>query len=108
MEFFVRMQFILQKNCDQVGKIVRTELLYYKDTHKTEIGSTQELLKLNMITYDQQLLHLCTLSGKDVAGKYLSLPTNKDMARILSTSAPENRLSVDDQDEDYDAVHVGQ
>ena len=82
MEFFARMQFILQKKCDQVGKIVRTELLYYKDTHKTEFVSTPELFKLNKITSYQQLLHLCKLlSGKDVAGKYLSLPTNKDMAR---------------------------
>ena len=103
------MQFTLQKNCDQVEKTVRTELLYYKDTHKTEFVSTPELFKLNKITSYQQLLHLCKLlSGKDVAGKYLSLPTNKDMARILSTSAWENRLSVDDQLEDDDAVHVGQ
>ena len=95
---------ILQKNCDQVEKIVRTEL-YYRDTHKTEIVSTPELFKLNEITYDQQLLNLCTLlSGKDVGGKYTSLPTNKDVARILSTSAPENHLSVDDKDEDDDAA----
>ena len=86
---------ILQKNCDKVEKIVRTELSYYRDTHKTEIVSTPELFKLNKITYDQQLLNLCTLlSGKDVGGKYASLPTNKDVARILSTSTP--TLSADD------------
>ena len=86
---------ILQKNCDQVEKLVRTELSYYRDTHKTEIVSTPEQFKLNEITYDQQLLNLSTLlSSKDVGGKYTSLPTNKDVARILSTctSALENHL----------------
>ena len=100
---------ILQKNSDKVEKIVRTELSYYRDTHKTEIMSTPELFKLNKITYDQQLLNLCTLlSGKDVGGKYTSLPTNKNVAKILSTSTPDNNLSADDQDEDDDAVRVGQ
>ena len=86
---------------------MRTELSYYRDTHKTEIVSTPELFKLNKITYDQQLLNLCTLlSGKDVGGKYASLPTNKDVTRILSTSTP--TLSADDQDEEDEAIEVGQ
>ena len=96
---------ILKKNSDRVEKIVRTELSYYRDTHRSEIVSNPELFKLNKISYDQQLLNLCTLiAGKDVGGKYVSLPTNKDVAKVLSSQSDNHLSSL----QDADAIEVGQ
>ena len=96
---------ILMKNSDRVEKIVRFELSYYRDTHRSEIASSPELFKLNKISYDQQLLNLCTLiAGKDIGGKYVSLPTNKDVVKVLSSQSDDHHSS----EQDTDAIEVGQ
>ena len=51
---------ILQKHSERAEKIVRIELSYYRDTHKSDVVYP-ELFKMNKISYDQQLLNLCTL-----------------------------------------------
>ena len=87
---------ILKKNSDNMERIVRTELSYYRDTHKSEIISNPDLFKLNKIAYDQQLLNLCTLlAGKDVGSKYVSLPTNKDVAKLLLIPSEGDLLRLD-------------
>lgn len=94
---------ILRKNSDKVEQIVRIELSYYRDTHRSEIVSNPDLFKLNKVGYNQQLLNLCTLlAGKDVGSKFVTLPTNKDVAKVLPSVSSSNASPVDD-----DMIEVG-
>ena len=43
---------ILRKNSDKVEQIVRIELSYYRDTHRSEIVSNPDLFKLNKVGYN--------------------------------------------------------
>ena len=64
------------------------ELSYNRDTQKSDIVVNPELIKMSKISYDQQLLNLCTIiaGGKDFEVKYVSLRTNKDIAKALPSS----------------------
>ena len=80
----------------------RIGISHYHDTHKSEIISNPDLLKLNKIGYDQQLLNLCNLfagnAGKDVGSKYVSLPSNKDVAKLLLIPSEGDFSHVDNAD----------
>ena len=92
---------ILQKFSDNKEKIVRNELVYYRDTHKSEILSNPGLFKVNKVSYDEQLLNLCTLlAGKDPMVDYVSLPTNADATKLLTTSAATLTIEKDDEEND--------
>lgn len=67
-------------------RIIRTELAYYRDTHKTEIAYNPDLFKLNRISHEERTMNLCALlNNEDLGRKYLSLPTNKDAEAVLSS-----------------------
>ena len=71
---------ILNSNPDKREKIVRTELSFYRDTHKADVIQQPDLFKINGISHDEQLLNLCTLQ---LARDFVSLPSNKDAATVL-------------------------
>ena len=98
---------ILRKNSDKAEQIVRIELSYYRDTHKQEIISNPHLFKLNKIRYEEQLVNLCTLlAGKKVGSKFVSLPTNKDVARVLPAIIGKGETPTPSEEEDK--IEVGE
>ncbi|QQP53646.1 Hypothetical protein FKW44_006187, partial [Caligus rogercresseyi] len=57
---------ILQERSDTAEKILRTELSYYRDTHKADVIQQPDLFRVNNISSDDQLLNFCALlSGND-------------------------------------------
>ena len=52
---------ILNSYPDQRDRIVRTELSFYRDTHKAEVIQQPDLFKIYNISHDEQLLNLCAL-----------------------------------------------
>jgi hypothetical protein len=88
---------ILKANCDNAEKIVRIELSYYRDTHKSDILQHPDLFKINNISHDEQLLNLCALlSGNDPMSQYVTLPSNKD-AELLVPSCHADRSTEDNE-----------
>ena len=78
---------ILNLNPDNREKIVRTELSFYRDAHKADVIQQPDLFKINNISHEEQLLNLCALLGEHDPGRdYVSLPSNKDAATVLSNS----------------------
>ena len=70
-------------------------------THTSlEILSNPDLFRVNKISYNEMLVNLCTLlAGKDATSAYVSLPTNKDVEKLLGTSSGEGSSSTDEDDE---------
>ena len=69
-------------------------------THKSEILSNPDLFRVNKISYNEMLVNLFTLlAGKDPTSAYVSLPTNKDVEKLLGTSSGEGSSSTDEDDE---------
>ena len=64
------LQQILKNSGDHQDKIVRTKLLYYWDTHKSEIMNTQDLFKLNKISHEDWLINLCVTQRNAIRGWY--------------------------------------
>ena len=78
---------ILQSNTDNAEKIVRTELSYYRDTHKTDIANHPELYKINKVSHEERLMNLCALlADTNSPLSYDSLPSNSDALKILKTT----------------------
>ena len=89
-------------NPDKVEKIVWMELTYYRDTHKSDIVQQPDLFKINKIVHEEQLLNLCALlSGQDPMSGFVTLPSNSEAEKVLSSS---ETLKLN---EDDDAIQVG-
>ena len=74
---------ILQKNPDQAIHIIRIELSYYRDTHRSDVISTPELFQLNKISHEEHLMNLSVLlSGK--GSTITSLPTAENALKTGS------------------------
>ena len=56
---------ILQKHTEIDKKVVRTEVSYYRVTHKTEISYQLNLFKVNRITHEERLINFCVLLGQN-------------------------------------------
>ena len=61
---------ILKANRDMTGKLVRIELSYYRDTHKSDVVQQPDWFK-NNVTHDKQSLNL---------SDYVMLLSNSDAA----------------------------
>ena len=53
----------LHENPDKMEQIVKTELTFYRNTHKAEVIATCSLFKLNKISHEDRLTNLCVLLG---------------------------------------------
>ena len=82
---------ILQPNPENAGKIVRTEIAYYRNTHKIEVMYRPELFKLNRITHEERLTNLCVLlTFEQSAGAYSILKT----VNIISDAEAEEESNI--------------
>ena len=57
----VELKDILLQNSDSMEHIVRTELAYYRNIHKSEMVATSNLFKLNSVSHEERLMKLCLL-----------------------------------------------
>ena len=88
---------ILRGHGDLTEKIVRTELSYYRDTHKTEVIYNGNLFKLNKISHEDRLVDPGISLGNNNPDQNTTLSTNRDALTILqgnsSTSDKGNDLT---------------
>ena len=66
-----------------VEQIVRTELSYYRNTHKADVIASPSLFKLNKITHEEQLTNLCVMLGGMNNRLITVLPRNEDALTAL-------------------------
>ena len=74
---------ISQKHSEIAEKVVRTEVSYYRDTHKTEISYQLHLFKVNRITHEERLINFCVLLGQNGQKvQEMNLPSNEETITI--------------------------
>ena len=80
---------ILNSHPDQNEVIVRNELIYFRESHKSEVLCNPELFKVNGNTHEERLLNLCALIAEDeeCSQSLCSLPTNADAALVVGASS---------------------
>lgn len=96
---------ILQKHGDIAEKVVRTEVSYYRDTHKAEILYQPHLFKVNRITHEERLINLCVLlsqNGKKV--QEMDLPSNEEALTILQ--GKENPIDIQHTEIEINQIYV--
>ena len=79
---------ILKSRPNQKEVIVRTELIYFRESHKSEVLYNPELFKVNGNTHEERLTNLCALVAEDDECSLCSLPTNADALLIVGASSP--------------------
>ena len=91
------LEYILGRNPDMVEKIVKTELTYYKHTHRNEVIASPHLFKLIKVSHEERLSNFCILlNGQSTTFK--NLPKNKDALLILQKeSNNELPITVDNE-----------
>ena len=89
---------ILKSNSEKAEKIVRTELSYYRDTHKSDVLNHPDLYKLNKVLHEERLVNLgVLLAGNSSSLGSVSLPSNDDAIKVLKTSVdPEPEADEND------------
>ena len=71
------------KNSEIAEKVVRTEVSYYRDTHKTEISYQPHLFKVNRITHEERLINFCVLLGQNGQKvQEMNLPSNEEALKF--------------------------
>ena len=87
---------MLEKNPDNVKKIVKTELSFYIHTHKVDRPGRPELFRLTNINTEQMAENLLIMlpnedgSGSRSSIAEISLPTKEDALRIVKASTTGN------------------
>ena len=79
---------IFKSHRDKNEVIVRTELIYFRESHKSEVLYNSELLKVNGNTLEKRLLNLYAFVAEHDESSLSSLPTNADALLILGASSP--------------------
>ena len=74
---------ILNAKPDMGEQIVRRELSYYRNTHKSDVIASPTLFKLNKITHEERLTNLCVLLGGMNNRSFIVLPRNEDALTAL-------------------------
>lgn len=76
------LEHIITRNPDLVEKIVKTELTYYKHTHRSEVIASPHLFRLIKVSHEERLSNFCILlNGQSTS--FTNLPKNKDALIIL-------------------------
>ena len=82
------LQSILNLHPQQREKIVRNELIYFRETHKSEVLFNPSLFRVNNISHEDRLLNLCALLAEDVScGEPSTLPSNNDAEIVIGGSS---------------------
>ena len=75
---------ILEGKPDISDHIVRTELAYYRDTHKADVIANPRLFKLNKISSEDRLANFFVLlNGHSNKDEQIPLPNNADALVVL-------------------------
>ena len=78
---------VLAVHEDIQQKVVRTELVYYKHTHKADVAARPDLFKLNNISFEDQKRNLEELLGDEnhdaTNTQSIHLPSNEDALKVL-------------------------
>lgn len=75
---------ILEDKPDLSDNIVRTELAYYRDTHKADVIGNPKLFKLNKISSEDRLTNFFVLlNGYSNRDQQIPLPNDADALRVL-------------------------
>ena len=86
-------------------KVVRTELMYYRDTHRADVTQQPDLFKVNNICYNNQLVNLCALlADQDPKQSHVSLPSIGDIENALATTETGNVIVREEEDD----IKIGQ
>ena len=80
---------ILKAHPNQKKVIVRNELIYFRELHKSEVLYNPDLFKVNSYTHEEILLNLCALMAEDDECSLCSLPTNADASLIIEGFFPQ-------------------
>ena len=72
-------------------QIVKAELTFYRNIHKSDMIARPDLFKLNKMSHEERLENLLVLLGdEDIAcGSVADLPTNADALKTLKNSTTE-------------------
>ena len=95
---------ILQHRPDKVEKIVKTELAYYRHTHKSDMIARPELFKLIRITHEERLENLFILPSDNnliataSSASIVDLPTDDDALQIVNTMNRAPTTTIDHSD----------
>ena len=96
---------ILQKHSEVAKKNVRTDVSYYKNTHKTEIFYQPHLFKVNRITHEKRLINLCVLLGQNGQKvQEMNLPPNEEALTILREK--DNPIEIQDTEIEVNQAYV--
>ena len=93
------LQEVLPRRPDMNEKIVKTELSYYRNTHKADRYATPELFKVAKIPHEERLENLfILLSDNRSSTSIIDLPTNKEVLCVICSpslpNAEENPVSL--------------
>ena len=79
----------MQSHPDIQERIVRIELAYYRDTHKSEVIYKAKLFKINKVTREKRLTNFCALlQGFSDHGDGTQ-PMNTDTLTALQGNIPD-------------------
>ena len=81
------LEIALGSNPDKVELIVKTELTYFRHSHRTDVTARPELYKTNGISNEERLENLTLLlNDSNISGppQTVNLPTNRDALRVLT------------------------
>ena len=81
---------------------LKTELLYFRDTHKSDVIATPSLFKVRNISHNEKLTNLSILLDGQTTS-FIALLENKDALEVLRTDPPRNDEQVKET-----IVNVGQ
>ena len=87
-----QIEITLNANPDKMEKIIKTELSYYRHTHKADMVASPELFKLIRVTHEERLENLCILLSDDhhiatcSSSSTINLPSNDDVFQVLQAA----------------------
>ena len=84
---------ILKKRATNAEEIVKTELTYYRNTHRSEVVASPLLFKLNKVSHEERLTNLCILLG-GMSHSLTKLPDNHNALSALRS----NNQEVDNEE----------
>ena len=92
---------VILKGKDNQQKVLRTELLYFVNTHKADKIANKELFRVNNLAFEEMLENMMVILGgdtvKECTATTANLPTNKDvLEKIMKDSESKEPNKNDD------------
>ena len=97
---------VLQKYPEKAVNIIRKELTYYRDTHKSDISATPELFQLNTVSNKERLENLSFLLSYQSSPKQVALPTPEGALAVVCFKHGDPEMSTDLLDVSLDEMCI--